>query len=118
MVLNQEKCLLKMKKNNSHIKIIKTRKYKDINLYLRFSIPYSKTNHASLLLLSKMFAESSIAYPNKTLMSKQRDMLYGINVSCSCKSRANIISFNIQYGFINPKFLSDINIDDYISCIK
>ena len=108
----------RIEKINDNLTLIKTRKYKDINVYLRFSIYYSLKEKASLILLSKLYSLTSIKYPSKSLMSNAKDMLYGIDVVSQCKSRANIISLNIQYSFINPKFLNDITLDDYLSFIK
>ena len=121
MVLNQEKYIVRKMNNisklNENFMIIKTRKYKDINLYLRFSIRYSLKKKASLIVLSKLFGETSNKYPSKSLMSNARDNLYGINVCAICKSRNDVLSFNVQYGFINPKFL-DIKFDEYLAYIK
>ena len=86
-----------IQKINNNLTLIKTRKYKDINVYLRFSIYYTLKDQASLFVLSKIFSLTSTKYPNKSIMSKAKDMLYGINVSSQCKSRANILSFNVQY---------------------
>lgn len=108
-------------KNNlnkqNHIKVIQTRKYKDINLYLRFSIENKPLLKEKIVLLCKMIGEVSKNYPSKLEMTRARDMLYGISCSTSYKSRANIITLSLHYSFINPKFVNT-NIDEYNSFIK
>ena len=117
MVLNQEKFILKMMMNNKYIKVIQTKKYKDINLYLRFSL-YAKENlKEELLLLSKLIGDRSKKYPEKSLMTKVKDMLYGISLDTSYKARTNIMTLTLHYAFINPKFL-DVSIDNYIDYIN
>lgn len=119
MVQSQEKYILKMTaKKNKYFNIIQTRKYKNIDLYLNFSLPYSFDNKAQMVLLSKLFFEASKQYPNKKEMTKAKDMLYGISCFSDFKATGNIISLSIHYSFINPKFLNDINYLDYVFFIK
>lgn len=103
--------------NQNYIKVIQTRKYKDINLYLRFSIENKPLLKEKMALLCKMIGEVSKNYPSKLEMTKAKDMLYGISCSTSYKSRANIITLSLHYSFINPKFV-DTSIDDYNNFIK
>lgn len=100
-----------------YIKVIQTRKYKDINLYLRFSIENKKLIKEKVALLCKLIGDISNKYPTKLEMTKAKDMLYGISLTSSYKVRANIITFSLHYSFINPKFV-DINIDEYNQFIK
>ena len=108
MVLSLEKFIanLMMKNNlNQSIKVIKTRKYKDINLYLRFSIENNPLMKEKVALLCKLVGDISEKYPTKLSMTKAKDMLYGMSLNTSYKVRANIITFSLHYSFINPKFL-------------
>lgn len=98
--------------DNNHIKVIQTRKYKNINLYLRFSIENKPLLKEKIALLTRMIAEVSKKYPTKLEMTRARDMLYGMNSLISYKCRANIITLSLHYSFINPKF-SDATIDEY-----
>ena len=107
---------MKIKKINENIKIIQTRKYKDINVFLRFSIPYTLEDRAACLVLSKMLGEESSKYPSKLEMTRAKDLLYGISCNASCKARANILTFNVNYTFINPKFL-DVELDEYLDFV-
>lgn len=102
-------------KNN--IKIIQTRKYKDINLYLRFTIKNTNNANECLILLSKLLGDVSNKYPSKVEMTKIKDTLYGINMAVSNKARNNLLTFSVHYCFINPKFL-DVSIMEYHDFIK
>lgn len=106
-----------MMNNNEFIKVINTRKYKNINLYLRFSIEYKPLLKEKIALLCKMIGDVSNKYPTKLEMTKVKDMLYGISLSSSYKARANILSLSLHYSFINPKFV-DVTIDEYNEFIK
>lgn len=106
-----------MKNNNSFIKVINTRKYKDINLYLRFSIEYKPLMKEKLALLCKLIGDVSNKYPTKLEMTRAKDMLYGISLASSYKARANILTLSLHYSFINPKFV-DATIDEYNDFIK
>lgn len=107
---------MKIKKINKNLNIIKTRKYKDINIYLRFSIAYNMKAKASMAVLSKIMCDVSINYPNKTEMARKKDMLYGINCVTGYKTRGNILTYNINFAFINPKFLNT-DINEYLDFI-
>lgn len=115
MVQSLEKYLLKMK-NNENITIIRTRKYKDINLYLRFSIYASPKQRACAFVLSRMMCETSTVHNTKESMQRVKDMLYGMSVSASCKTRADVFSYNVHYSFIHPKFVNE-PLDGYLSFI-
>jgi len=84
---------------------------------LRFSIVYTMKRKACVLLLSKLLGETTNKYKNKTEIAKAKDMLYGLECNTGFKVRSNIITFNINYSFINPKFV-DVKIDDYIDFVK
>ena len=106
-----------MKNNNSFVKVINTRKYKDINLYLRFSIEYKPLMKEKIALLCKLIGDVSNKYPTKLEMTRAKDMLYGISLTSSYKARANILTLSLHYSFINPKFV-DATIDEYNDFIK
>lgn len=102
---------------NKYIKVIPTRKYKNVNLYLRFSIESKPLMKEKVALLCKLIGDVSKKYPTKQEMAKARDMLYGMVCEPTYKVRANIITLSLRFSFINPKFL-DVSIDEYNSFIK
>lgn len=106
-----------MTNKNSYIKVINTRKYKDINLYLRFSIEYKPLLKEKIALLCKLIGDVSNKYPTKLEMTRAKDMLYGISLASSYKARANVLTLSLHYSFINPKFV-DVSIDEYNQFIK
>lgn len=104
-------------KNNKFVRVIRTKKYKDINLYLRFSVENKNNNLEKICLLSKMIGDISKKYPTKVEMTACRDMLYGISCDCSYKSTVNLVTLSVHYTFINPRFV-DATISEYNSFIK
>lgn len=122
MVRNQGKYLLnKMKNNksqtNEFVKVINTKKYKNINLYLRFSIENRKQMKEKVALLCKLIGETSNKYSTKSEMAYAKDMLYGFSCSASYKVRGNIITLCLNNSFVNPRFV-DVSVDEYNSFIK
>ena len=99
-------------KNNKFIKVIKTRKYKDINLYLRFSMENKPLLKEKVALLCKLIGDVTKTYPTKQEIAKTRDMLYGISTDVNYKLSTNLICLSVHYTFINPRFLN-VTINDY-----
>lgn len=104
-------------KSNKFVRVINTRKYKDINLYLRFSVENKNNYLEKICLLSKMIGDISKKYPTKAEMTACKDMLYGMSIDCSYKTTVNLVTLSIHYAFINPKFV-DATISEYNSFIK
>ena len=98
--------------------LIKTNKYKTIELFLYFTCEYDSLKKTTLSLLSNFIGEYSKKYNDKVKMTKAKDDLYGANISCVVKGKANILSYCVKYSFINPKFLKDVTIDDYLAYFK
>lgn len=122
MALSQGKYLLNQMKNNVNhknefVKVINTKKYKDINLYLRFSVENKKQMKEKVSLLCKLIGETSNNYSTKSEMAYAKDMLYGFSCAVSNKVRGNTIILTMHCNFVNPKYV-DASIDEYNSFIK
>lgn len=102
---------------NKFVKVIQTTKYKNINLYLRFSIENQPLLKEKISLLAKLIGDKTNKYPTKLEMTQARDMLYGISLDCQCKGRANILTLSMHFSFLNPKFV-DATVEEYNSFIK
>lgn len=100
-----------------NINLIKTNKYKSINLYIKYSFDYSLKLKTSLYILSAMLTETSEKYKTKVEMSKARDMLYGIDCLCNQSNLGNVLLFSVHFDFINPKFLKGVCERDYVDYI-
>lgn len=98
--------------------LMKTNKFKTINLYLCHAYPYDLKRKLALNLLTYFLGDYSNLYNTKEKMIKAKDNLYGINVFSQCKVRSNLLLFYIKINFLNPRFLNDINSDDYLAFIK
>ena len=98
--------------------LVKTNKYKTINLFLNFSIPVDIHKFYCLKMLDGFMGEYSSKYPSKATMSKARDSLYEASINSKTNVRNNLIIYTIRYSFINPKFLKDLSINDFIEYFK
>lgn len=96
----------------------KTNKYKTINIYLKFACPYDLKKRLSLCLLTYFIGDYSNAYNSKLLMTKAKDNLYGPNIYSQVRTNGNLLLYTIKYNFLNPKFINDLNEDDFIDFFK
>lgn len=98
--------------------LIKTNKYKTISMSFLFSIPFDKKTFLSLKLLSNYLGHYSKAYPSKEKMIQAKENLYLAAFLSEIKIISNIISFQIEYNFVNPCFLNDLTTDDFLDFFK
>lgn len=100
------------------LKLFNTEKYKDINIYFTFINHYSEKESLSLAIVKDLVGLVSKNYPTKKEMTRKKNLLY----SASVDSFTNIIAYNrfitFHYNFIDPKFVPDITIGDYIDFVK
>lgn len=96
---------------------LKTNKYKDITIVLRFAYKYSCKLKAILEVLSELYQNACNKYKTKSDMAKAKDLLYGISFKCSKLTCGDLLVFSIKYSFTNPKFLNDVDIENYIDFI-
>ena len=76
--------------------LIKTNKYKNINVYFNFAIEYDLKTKLILNLLNHFIGEYTNKYPNKEKMTEIKDMLYGATINIQNKVKANLILFSIK----------------------
>lgn len=98
--------------------LIKTNKYKSISVYLYFAKEYNLKEKLALYLLGYFMGETSIKYQKREEMLKAKDNLYGASVSISNKNKANLMQYIVKYTFINPRFLKDVSMNDFLSFFK
>lgn len=104
-------------KNEDNLALIKTNKYKDINVSIRCAYNFNPKLNASLLVLSIMLQEQCEKYPTKEAMAKAKDMLYGLSFDANLSNVGTLICLNLNYNFTNPVFLKNVNKKDYITFI-
>lgn len=97
---------------------LKTNKYKTVNLYLYYSYPFDLKRRLSLSYLSCFLGHYTNTYDTKDKMIKVKDNLYGLSISSISVPKANLLTHLIKISFINPKFLKDIDTDDYLNFIN
>lgn len=100
-------------KNN----FIKTKKYKNINLYLYFTSDYDLKKHLCLSLLAFFIGDYSKKYPTKEKMTFAKDNLYAANIYTGSKARAGLAYFTIKYTFLNPCFV-DVDEKEFVAFFK
>ena len=106
--------ILKNTYKEQNISVIKTNKFKNITINMRFALEFSVKRKAVLYLLSAMMFQSTKNYPDKVSFSKMIDMLYGFNAYAYVNNYSNILVYNVFFDFINNHFLKDLNELDYL----
>lgn len=106
--------ILKNTYKEQNISVIKTNKFKNITINMRFALEFSVKRKAVLYLLSAMMFQSTKNYPDKVSFSKTKDMLYGFNAYAYVNNYSNILVYNVFFDFINNRFLKDLNELDYL----
>ena len=106
--------ILKNTYKEQNISVIKTNKFKNITINMRFALEFSVKRKAVLYLLSAMMFQSTKNYPDKVSFSKMIDMLYGFNAYAYVNNYSNILVYNVFFDFINNRFLKDLNELDYL----
>ena len=106
--------ILKNTYKEQNISVIKTNKFKNITINMRFALEFSVKRKAVLYLLSAMMFQSTKKYPDKVSFSKMKDMLYGFNAYAYVNNYSNILVYNVFFDFINNRFLKDLNELDYL----
>ena len=106
--------ILKNTYKEQNISVIKTNKFKNITINMRFALEFSVKRKAVLYLLSAMMFQSTKNYPDKVSFSKMKDMLYGFNAYAYVNNYSNILVYNVFFDFINNHFLKDLNELDYL----
>lgn len=111
----------KTKNNNSitneFVSVIKTNKYKNINLYLRFCVENKNLVKEKMCLLSEIIGMVTNKFNTKELVTKEKDMLYGFDYNSSVKVVSNLIVLNLNFSFVNPKYV-DVTTEEYNAFIK
>lgn len=60
--------------------------------------------------------EATTVHNTKESMQRFKDMLYGMSIDVSNRTRCDISSFDVHYSFINPKFVKE-PIESYLSFV-
>lgn len=105
-------------KKEDNIYLFKNNKYKTIDFYLTFTIPYSIKNRLCLRLLKFFLGDYSKNYPNKEAMMRQKSNLYATTFNCQSLVDGDVLVLNVDYAFVNPKFIEGIKTNDFIDFFK
>lgn len=100
-----------------NLHLINTKKFKTITVEFRFAKEFDSFSKARLILLSRLLCIYSEKYPDKVSMTKVRDLLYGIKAGSKVRFNNSLGLMFIRFQFVNPKFLTDVKMNDYIAFI-
>lgn len=101
-----------------NLKLFQTTKYKDLNIFVSFMNCFNKKERDSLIVAKDIVGLVSKTYPTKKQMTKKKNLLYSANVDCSLNSIAYNDIAVFHYSFVDPDFVDDVSIEDYIDFIK
>lgn len=104
--------------NNYKIHLIKTTKFKTINVKICFKRKLNKEDIIKRNLLGDILIMSNKKYINKQEMEKKCEELFGINLSIDNKKVGNHIVFNVDASFLNEKYTEIGMNDESIEFIK
>ncbi|GEM_PF-5981887 len=104
-------------KKNIDLKVVKTTKYKDINIYFSFMYETDVKGKACLSLIKEIVGNASEGLPTKREMMAKKCMLYGASLDAALTtfSYHNCLSFH--YNFVDPKYLDGVTLKDYFDFI-
>lgn len=105
-------------RNNIGLEVIPSKKYKNINISIKFLMPYQDEKALAIYSLCQFIGEYSNEYKTKELMSSKKDMLYGMQVDAYHSINNGNSQVNFNYQFLNPKYTDDVSLDDQIAYIK
>lgn len=100
----------KIKNDNYNLHLIKTDRFKEITISLRFTKAYDKVEGAYLKLLERMILNGGTKkYKNIKNLSKELENLYRTNISTKFYCISKNMTFEIKLTLINPKY-TEMNI--------
>lgn len=100
--------------DNYTLHLIKTNKFKTIDISVRFTKPFDKYEFAYLRLLEKtMRFNKTKKYSNIREISKELERLYNSNIMVKSYAQSKNMVFECGITMINPKY-TDINVYDGI----
>ena len=97
------------------MQIVDTRKYKNVSLIFHFDTANTPRKKAALHCLSQFLGENSVKYPDKRSMTRARDMLYGVELNSGIKIFSDVLSFQVNGSFLNPRFVKDLSLEDCVN---
>lgn len=103
---------------NVNIKWLDVKKFKTVTVNFDFYLPFKKEYHTAYYLLCDLIGEYSKKYPSKQTMTKTKDLLYGLSVESMTGVLKNVSHFVLSYSFLDPRFVDDVDYEDYLTFIK
>ncbi|MGX6978861.1 EF-P 5-aminopentanol modification-associated protein YfmF [Vagococcus elongatus] len=90
---------------NINLHVIPTKKYKTIQIMIRFATEMTREKASLRTLLSSMLETNSRHYPTSTAMSKKLSEMYGARFNVGTNKKGNVHQLNLVLSIVNPKYL-------------
>lgn len=90
---------------NVNLQVIPTKKYKTIQMSIRFATEITKEKSSLRTLLSSLLETNSLNYPTSTAISKKLSDMYGARMGTGTSKKGNRHYFNANFTLVNPKYL-------------
>ena len=108
----------KIIKNNIKYHLIKTDRFKEINIVMFFTKEFNKKDLPFLNLLIHNITYSSKKYNSKDLIASTSEDLYGVSLTSSSGLTGCCETLSFNYSFLNPKYTESKYMDlslDFLS---
>lgn len=98
-----------------NLHIIKTNRFKNCSLEIMFRNKISKENITSKALLADLLCYSSKQYPSNREKNLFLEELYDSNFYGLNTRVGNMIITSFCFEFLNPKYINDLTLEDFLS---
>lgn len=92
-------------KQGVNCQIIKTNKFKDIGISIRFLSPLDETHASEKSLLAMILCDRCLAFPSKKAMSKAMDEHYGASLNAQTTGYGQAQVLEIRSKIIDPDYV-------------
>ena len=89
-----------------HLHVLPTKKYKTIQISLKFKTPLKKEIATKRTLIANLLEVNSKKYPNQTALRSKLSDLYGAGFGTNVSKKGSYHIFSVSMSIVNDKFIS------------
>lgn len=89
-----------------HLHVLPTKKYKTIQISLKFKTPLKKDLATKRTLIANLLEVNSEKYPDQTALRSKLSDLYGAGFGTNVSKKGNYHIFSVSMSMVNDKFIS------------
>ncbi|MBM6613384.1 insulinase family protein [Desemzia sp. RIT804] len=89
-----------------HLHVLPTKKYKTIQISLKFKTPLKKEVATKRTLIASLLEVNSKKYPNQTALRSKLSELYGAGFGTNVSKKGSYHIFSVSMSLVNDKFIS------------